>query len=313
MKHILKTIFCLLAVCCVQAWAAGAGHAEALLWSISKNGEPAGYLAGTLHAGKDERLPEGLQTAVGDSRTLVVETLSVDPEYYQQRPEKMPEFLAAIVAEKSLAEGLGREKAERLHQLLAESPLTAAMAPLFAPDNRIGLWFAALMTGYTGLPQDYLGAYGADGLLLKRAKRAGKAVYGLEDDVQTMRLLSALPDSAAVAMIDFALEHREKISANGKKMVEAYGRGDAAALWQIYLDGWQDDLLMPPSERAAVRHFIDRILLAQRNRNWLPEINRRLAEGRPLIAVGALHLLGSDGLVRLLREQGWTLEPVKWQ
>lgn len=313
MKRWIKGLFALLFVCGTCAWAGQADHAESLLWRISKNGEPAAYLAGTLHGGKDARLPKGLQTAADKSRTLVVETLSIDPEYYQQHPEKMAEFLSVIVADKSLAEHLGREKAERLHKLLAESPMTAAMAPLFEPDNRIRLWFAALMTGYTSLPQDYSIVYGVDGLLLQQAKSAGKAVYGLEQDAEMMRLLSALPDSAAIAMIDSALEHRRKITADGKKMAEAYERGDAAALWQIYLDSEQDYRLLPPSERAVVKHFIDEILLAQRNRNWLPEIQQRLAEDQPLIAVGALHLFGPNGLVGLLREQGWTLEPVKWQ
>lgn len=310
MKWYVKTVSCLLFWCGTWAWAGGTDNADAFLWKISKNGETAGYLAGTMHSGKEDRLPAGFQTALDDSSELVLETLSVDQEYYVKHPETLSEFLGLIAAEKSLADQLGWEKAVRLQKLLAESPMTADSALLFEPGSRIALWFAALMTAYTGVPQEYRNEYGVDGLLFRRAENAGKKAYGLEDETETMKMLSVLSDEAAVAMIDFALDYREKVLADGKKLAEAYERGNAAALWQIYLDNDQGYLLMPENVRGEIKSFVDELLLAQRNRNWLPELNRRLAGGRPMVAVGALHLFGRQGLVQLLRKQGWTVEAV---
>ena len=49
-----------------------------------------------------------------------------------------------------------------------------------------------------------------------------------------------------------------------------------------------------------------------RNLAWLPVLQERLDRGGNdddvLVVVGALHLLGDDGLVHLLREAGYTVE-----
>jgi len=49
-------------------------------------------------------------------------------------------------------------------------------------------------------------------------------------------------------------------------------------------------------------------LLAGRNRAWMKEIDDLLADGpNPLIAVGAAHLVGPDGLATLIEQRGYTL------
>lgn len=51
-------------------------------------------------------------------------------------------------------------------------------------------------------------------------------------------------------------------------------------------------------------------LLDQRNHNWMPKIDS-MAKARPtLFAVGAGHLVGNNGLIRLLEAQGYILTPV---
>ena len=49
----------------------------------------------------------------------------------------------------------------------------------------------------------------------------------------------------------------------------------------------------------------------KRNRNWMEKIEMTLPVQSVLIAVGAAHLLGPEGLIQLLRDRGYTVEPVK--
>ena len=50
-------------------------------------------------------------------------------------------------------------------------------------------------------------------------------------------------------------------------------------------------------------------LLPARNRQWLPQIQRALAGKRnAMVLVGALHLTGEDGLVEMLRREGFNPE-----
>ena len=51
-------------------------------------------------------------------------------------------------------------------------------------------------------------------------------------------------------------------------------------------------------------------LVDQRNRNWIPLIEKITAEAPTFIGVGALHLPGEQGVINLLRKQGYTVEAV---
>jgi uncharacterized protein YbaP (TraB family) len=55
-----------------------------------------------------------------------------------------------------------------------------------------------------------------------------------------------------------------------------------------------------------------RKLIVQRNRNWIPQIEKMLdgRKGDTLIVVGALHLPGKDGVVHLLQQDGYKVERI---
>ena len=55
----------------------------------------------------------------------------------------------------------------------------------------------------------------------------------------------------------------------------------------------------------------DTLLLHHRNMAWLPAIKKNMAAQPTMIAVGCRHLLSGDGLIAILRREGYTVEPVK--
>jgi uncharacterized protein len=61
---------------------------------------------------------------------------------------------------------------------------------------------------------------------------------------------------------------------------------------------------------AATATAIPESLLAERNRRWVRAITRRIATQRTFIAVGAAHLPAKQGLIALLRREGFVVEPV---
>lgn len=66
------------------------------------------------------------------------------------------------------------------------------------------------------------------------------------------------------------------------------------------------DLAANP-EDAAVH---DRLMLAERNRLWMPRLVKYLQDGSAVVNVGAAHLPGPHGLIELLRQQGFKVEPI---
>jgi hypothetical protein len=82
----------------------------------------------------------------------------------------------------------------------------------------------------------------------------------------------------------------------------AWRRGDAATLWSVMAAAMKRDY------PKLYRH-ID----VDRNDAWLPKVQARLAlpdRSTTLIVVGALHLLGSDGVVEKLRAKGYRVERI---
>ena len=55
--------------------------------------------------------------------------------------------------------------------------------------------------------------------------------------------------------------------------------------------------------------FVQQMIVA-RNRNWLPKIQAEAAKKPTLFAVGTAHLIGNQGLIMLLRESGYQVEPL---
>ena len=50
-------------------------------------------------------------------------------------------------------------------------------------------------------------------------------------------------------------------------------------------------------------------LLIARNKNLLPKMKQEMALQPTLFAVGAAHLMGSQGLIAMLRQEGYTVTP----
>ena len=52
------------------------------------------------------------------------------------------------------------------------------------------------------------------------------------------------------------------------------------------------------------------MLLSDRNRAWMEQMPKMFADASTLVVVGAAHLVGDEGLLSLLRQTGYTIDPV---
>ena len=52
-------------------------------------------------------------------------------------------------------------------------------------------------------------------------------------------------------------------------------------------------------------------LIYSRNRNWVDKLKVMMPERACLVCVGAGHLPGDQGLLQLLRNEGYTVEPMQ--
>lgn len=60
----------------------------------------------------------------------------------------------------------------------------------------------------------------------------------------------------------------------------------------------------------GIRQYSEDYLRVGRNKNWIPVIEKNVHQSSCLIAVGALHLPGENGLINMLRKEGYTVTPI---
>jgi len=260
-----------------------------LLWKIQASGTAPSYLFGTMHSEDPEvvRLPGAVQQAFDRSRGLTLEVV-LDPQ-----------SLLAMTSGFMLGDGstleshLGAPLYKRVVSAMAVYGMPEMVVSTMKP------WAAAvtLMTPptETGMVLDLQ--------LYQRAVAAGKPVDGLETPLEQLSVFDELSESDQVALLTDTLDNLPDIQRQLDRLKEAYLARDLARLAAISDDSMGD------SDPQLVARFTDK-LITRRNHRMAERIQSRLRSGGQFIAVGALHLPGRDGLLRLLSQQGYTLTRV---
>ncbi|HET6527038.1 TraB/GumN family protein [Sphingopyxis sp.] len=143
----------------------------------------------------------------------------------------------------------------------------------------------------------------ADGVetgLTEKFKAAGKPIGGFETAREQLTLFETLDPQTQRILLTRAAEEAEGAVKEVGALTAAWGRGDVAALEKVI----NEDIDSVPAARKAI--------ITDRNRRWSAWIERRMAQpGTVLVAVGAGHLVGSDGVPALVAADGLTVTRVQ--
>jgi len=282
-NRIVAALLALLLAACQQTEQAGPA-----IWQVDgPNGERA-WLLGTIHA-----LPHAIKLdspafdrARRDASGLVVEVAALEDD---KRTALAFHKLSAVAAAPPLAARVSDGDRPALTRLMAEAKI--------APDrfNQMDTWAAALALGQaiSARSGDDSGN-GADRLVLRAMK--GKPLAEFEGAERQLAIFDALPESEQRDLLSVVIRSAATAREDGRRLQQAWLNGDVAALAALDHQG----LLADPELRDA--------LLVRRNRDWIGQLVPMLRQGqKPLVAVGALHLVGQDGLVAGLQKQGFTV------
>ena len=261
----------------------------AIFWSLSRDGQAAGYLLGTIHS-EDPR--------VLDFPDRFIERLNGNDIFAMELVPNLP-TLSRLTEYMNYADGstlesrIGAERFARLQAALAGYSLP--------PDwvDRMKVW-AAMMT--LSVPPPKSGFF-MDFSLSLRAAGAGLEVVGLETLEQQLSFLEDMPLEQQIELLDHALAEFDRVDAAHRQMVDSYLGGDLLALRRETEQ--QMAVLDPGTRDYFMREGID-----ERNRRMVDAALPQLERGRVFIAVGALHLPGENGLIALLRAAGYELAPL---
>lgn len=140
-----------------------------------------------------------------------------------------------------------------------------------------------------------------DAMVQKRGKDMGKPALALETIQEQTDLLFNSPISEQAKGLLEACKKDELFVVQSSALVEAYMAQDLNKLESIITNpelGGDDDDAMDA-------------LIYSRNRNWVKKLQAMMPERACLVCVGAGHLPGAQGLLQLLRDQGFTVEPMQ--
>jgi uncharacterized protein YbaP (TraB family) len=138
---------------------------------------------------------------------------------------------------------------------------------------------------------------GVDMQIALLAQGDGKPLQGLETAADQLRLFARLSMDEQREMLRSILDEKDPIS-QLREIVTAWRSGDTATLEKELRKG------------AEESPELFRKLTTERNLRWLPQIEKMLQDPKDdyLVVTGALHMVGRDGLVELLRRKGYRVE-----
>lgn len=294
----MKKIFAIVILLCITI-----GVQAQLLWKISGNGlEHPSFVFGTHHMAplgiKDSI--SSLQQVIGQTKQVYGEIVmenAADPESVIKMQQVM--MLPADTTLKSLytkeqydtiahvvKDYMGMDIA--LFARLKPAAITTQLAVAFAmksikdfnPQEQLDTWFQA------------------------QAKQAGKKVGSLETIDQQVKLIYDSQTIARQAQLLYCTAtHVNQGIDQSLRMTEAYMKQDINELLSIIEEKMNNVCDGTPEEMDN--------LIYNRNADWSSKLPDIMKSSPTLFVVGAGHLPGQRGLLRLLQKQGYTVEAMK--
>lgn len=131
------------------------------------------------------------------------------------------------------------------------------------------------------------------------AKEYNLEIKGLETVEEQMALFDNLSSDDQNQMVMGSIRNFDDDLKEIDVMQDVYRTQDIDSLYQLI----HTDTGVIGEQEAE--------FLGDRNKKWIPQIERMIKQQSTIIAVGAGHLGGPDGVIRLLEKRGYKLTPVK--
>ncbi len=261
---------------------------KGLLWEISGNGlEKSSFLFGTIHVicQDDYFEPEGFSDALKSSSAICLEIDVSDP----QMGAKMQKVLIDpqmrnVKAELDPAAVAGVDSLMRKYMM--------------AGIDKLGIlkpW--AIATTFSILTMlDCPAQKQYETELAMLARQEEKPILALETIEFQTSLFDSWERADQVQMVNELVLEKEKNQQLFKRLLACYRLQDLEALLQLTRE-----------QTEYVKY--NKALLDDRNTSWIPLMKGVMQQQSVFFAVGAAHLGGEFGVVNLLRQAGYTVNP----
>ena len=271
---------------------ASAAFDDGRLWRISRSGTPDSYVLGTIHVADERvaRIPPRVVDALARTRTLAMEIV----------PGEM--FADELDGLETLSDGA------RLEPLIGSAAYARLRVELMVQGlrddtiERLKPWAAMLRVTRADRKS---AARTLDENLFVAARARRMHVWSLEAAEEQAASFDAVPVDSQVALLTHVLARGDAPLTETEPAIAAWLQGDLRALARLPAKAADRYPAMRVHYTRLVKHIIhDRTTLLH-HRLFMP-----LRSGRVFVAVGASHLPGDEGLLAMLRRDGYRVTRV---
>ena len=274
-------------------------------WKLEKPGQQPNWLLGTMHL-SDPRvteLPDEAKAAFDASSVIVLESDEIlDQQKAAAKLMARPDLMF-FSGKESIADYLKPDERKLLEDGLMKRgmPLTAVakMKPWIL-TSMVALSTCELSRKAQGMP--FL-----DMKLAKDGLAAGKEVKGVETLAEQMEVVASLPMAFHVKSLVGTVKYPQFTADMMETTLQLYLRGEIGLVFPAGAYFAPDQ----QSNDYKDTELFEEKLITMRNHHMADRGETILARGNVFMAVGALHLIGDEGLVELLRKKGYTATAVK--
>jgi len=266
-------------------------YADSPVWKVSK-GDDYLYIGGTIHLlGKsDYPLPSGFEQAYAQAQKVVFETDIAKVNSLEFAQQLLGHVMYPPGTDLTKVLKADTFKALKEHFQSRGMPIEAML------NFKIGMIIVTLST--IELQRLGVAGEGVDKFYNNRSLIDKKTIGYLESPAQQIIYIADMGKGMEDKVIEHTLRDLKTLPKVLKSLKFAWRKGDNKKLQEIGIEPFKQDY-------PAVYHS----LLVRRNNAWLGQIESMVGSDEiELVLVGALHLVGDDGILKLLTDRGYHIE-----
>ena len=285
------------------AMVAAEPYPEGNLWRATR-GDSQIDLVGTLHLydPRMERMMHRIGPLVDAADLLLVEAGPDEMAALQRAATTQPDLLFRPDGP-TLPEQLTKAEWKALSAELSARGIPPFLASKFQP------WYVSMLLGFPACATSQMtdGPKGLDDLVMQRAAAAGVPLQALEPFDTVFRLFTGMSDLEQVDMVRSSLAMADGADDQFATMIDSYFAGQHRLIWEFTRTQAAQVPGVDPAQAATDFARMEQALLTGRTVPWM-DVLMPAAQGKHVVvAVGAAHLSGEQGLLNMLDLAGYTL------
>lgn len=271
-------------------------YKKGIFFEVSKCGFAPSHILGTMHSDLPQvksSIPRSVYKFL-DSASSASFELKNDPSlqvalvnemYY---PRKSPQNLQTTIGEKMYTQ---------LREVLSKSRKDLDETIY----NKMKPWAVGLLMQ---VPPDAADGVHLDLMLENFAKEKNIPVFGLETVGQQLSVFTDLSPAEQIEFLRDSIENFDESERMNGVLLSRYLEQDITAISQLA----KESFALIKNKKLKAK--LEKTLILARNKRMFKKALPKINQGAAFIAIGALHLPGDDGLLRLLEKQGYYIHVI---